>query len=58
MSGGWTESDLQRAHELGCKTFEKPFPFYEFFEWLDEVERKIESTRELRNWFQETASLP
>jgi CheY-like chemotaxis protein len=58
MSGRWTESDLQRAHELGCKTLAKPFPFHEFFEWLDEVERKIESTRELRNWFQESGPLP
>jgi CheY-like chemotaxis protein len=57
MSGDWAEQDLLRAHELGCKTFEKPFNFQEFNEWLDEVERSIESTRELCNWFQEPASL-
>jgi len=57
MSGNWTEQDLLRAHELGCKTFAKPFPFEEFYEWLDEVERSIESTRELCNWFQDPSSL-
>ena len=53
MSGSWTEQDLFRAHELGCKTFAKPFPFEEFYEWLDEIEKRIESTRVLCNWFQE-----
>ena len=56
MSGRWTENDLQRAHELGCKTFVKPFNFDEFFDWLDEVERNTKSTRELCSWFQESGS--
>ena len=47
MSGNWEEQDLLRAHELGCKTLAKPFTFKEFYEWLDEVERSIESTIEL-----------
>ena len=57
MSGSWTDQDLLRAHELGCKTFAKPFPFEEFYGWLDEVERSIESTRELCSWFQDPSSL-
>jgi CheY-like chemotaxis protein len=57
MSGNWAEQDLLRAHELGCKTFAKPFTFQELYEWLDEVERSIEPTRELYNWFQDPASL-
>jgi CheY-like chemotaxis protein len=57
MSGSWTEQALLRAHELGCKTFAKPFSFEEFNEWLDEVEGSIDSTRELRNWFQNYSSL-
>ncbi len=57
MSCNWAEQDLLRAQELGCKTFPKPFPFQEFYEWLDEVERSIESTRELCSWFQDPASL-
>ena len=57
MSGSWTDQDLSRAHELGCKTFAKPFTFEEFCEWLDEVERSIEPTRELCSWFQDPSSL-
>jgi CheY-like chemotaxis protein len=57
MSGNWTEHDLQRAHELGCKTLAKPFSLDEFLEWLDEVKRGIESTRELCTWFNESAKL-
>lgn len=56
MSGGWTEHELQRAQELGCKTLAKPFPLDEFLEWLDEAERSIESTRVLCNWFKESAN--
>ena len=40
ISGGWTEETVGRAHELGCKTFSKPFPFDEFFIWLDEIEKR------------------
>ncbi len=57
MSGSWTDQDLLRAHELGCKTLTKPFTFQELYEWLDEVERSIEPTRELFNWFQDPSSL-
>ena len=57
MSGNWTEQDLLRAHELGCKTLAKPFTFQELYEWLDEVERSIEPTRELCHWFQDQGSL-
>jgi CheY-like chemotaxis protein len=58
MSGSWTEQDLLRAQQLGCKTFPKPLPFQEFCEWLDEVEKSIEPLRELANWFQDPTSLP
>ena len=56
ISGGWTEETLAHAHELGCKTFSKPFPFSEFFRWLDEIEKRIEPTRELTDWFQKTGA--
>ena len=56
ISGSWTEQDLLLAHELGCKVFIKSSNFEEFHEWLGEVEKSIEPTRELRNWFQEQLS--
>ncbi|MFC1883362.1 response regulator [Thermodesulfobacteriota bacterium] len=56
MSGKWTEEDLARAHELGCKTFQKPFPFDEFYEWLDKIGKKIDPEIELTDWFLEKES--
>jgi DNA-binding response OmpR family regulator len=47
MSGSWTESDLARAVELGCKIFRKPFAFSNLLKWLEEVESKIPSERRL-----------
>ena len=57
MSGNWTQQRLLRAQELGCKTFAKPLPFQELYEWLDEVENSIDSTRGLCNWFQDSGPL-
>jgi hypothetical protein len=37
MSGKWLEKDIARAHDLGCKTFPKPFPVDEFYQWLDKI---------------------
>jgi len=53
MSGLWTDVSLTRAHELGCKTFEKPFSFDEVCEWLDEIEKEINPGRDICNWFME-----
>jgi CheY-like chemotaxis protein len=58
MSAGWTEQELSRAHALGCKTFAKQSLFEELDEGRDEVENSIAPSRELANWFQESASLP
>ena len=53
MSSLWKAENLSRAHELGCKILTKPFPIQEFIEWIDEVERTIDPTRELFCWFEE-----
>ena len=58
ISARWTEQDLALAHRLDCKTFTKSSNFEEFDKWLDEVEKSIEPTRKLRNWFQEQSSMP
>lgn len=57
ISARWTEQDLALAHKLDCKTFTKSSNFEEFYKWLDEVEKSIEPTRILRNWFQEQSSM-
>ena len=57
ISARWSEQNLALAHRLGCKIFTKSSNFEEFYRWLDEVEKSIEPTRELRNWFQEQSSM-
>lgn len=53
MSGGWSDSDLQRAQELGCQVFHKPFTVDEIYRWLDDCEKRIDASRMLANWFRE-----
>ena len=53
MSSYWKEEDLWRAQELGCKILTKPFSIQEFSDWIDEVERNIDPSRELLSWFKE-----
>ena len=52
VSGSWTDADINRAKELNCKIFEKPFIIQEIEEWLDRCERSIDSNRILSNCFQ------
>jgi CheY-like chemotaxis protein len=47
MSGGWTEKELQRARELDCQTFEKPFRLIRLVEWLEGIEKQIDPHRRL-----------
>ena len=48
MSGDWTDSDLQKAQELGCRIFHKPC-ILELLLWLDDCRRRIEPERSLSN---------
>lgn len=47
MSGGWTDSELARARELGCRTFHKPFDLEEFISWIETCERRANPARGL-----------
>jgi CheY-like chemotaxis protein len=51
MSGLWSESKLEQAKALGCKTFEKPFSLRALTEWLKECESRIDPDRSLSHWF-------
>jgi len=42
MSGDWGDSGLNRARELGCKIYKKPFSILDMKKWLDEVRRNIQ----------------
>ena len=51
MSADWSDTDVQRAKELGCRIFHKPFNLEELIQWLNDCRKRIESTRELSDWF-------
>ena len=51
MSGNWTQQKLSKARELGCKTFIKPFSADEIFNWLEKIEKNVNSSRKLFDWF-------
>ena len=47
MSGSWTEDEIEVAHRLNCRVFEKPFLLEELNSWLSQSEKKIDPQREL-----------
>ncbi len=48
MSGYWTPSSLELAHQLGCHTFAKPMKVDTIFNWLAECEaRSAQTVREM-----------
>ena len=51
LSGSWTDAQVTYAKALGCKIFKKPFKIDEFFNWLDECERRLDPKRKLSDWF-------
>ncbi len=38
FSGAWSQMERQKAQDLGCKTFSKPFELSSFESWLQEQE--------------------
>ena len=50
ISGDWGAERLSEAEKLGCKTFPKPYSVQEINDWLDDVEKNIDLSIELRDW--------
>lgn len=50
MSFDWTDKQVEKANELGCHSFEKPFDISELNSWLVECERSIDPNRKLWDW--------
>lgn len=50
MSGNFSERDLTRGSELGCKLFTKPLDMDLVTDWVVEVERSVSSERVLFDW--------
>ena len=50
MSGAWSELDIIRARDLGCRLFAKPFHLSEILDWLTQVESTLVPDRKLQDW--------
>ena len=50
MSADWNETDIQRAKNLGCKVFHKPFELEALIRWLDSCRKQIDHKRALSDW--------
>jgi CheY-like chemotaxis protein len=50
MSGSWLENDRERADDLGCRLFDKPFRVDEVTAWLQQVESRLSPAPPLYDW--------
>ena len=41
MSATWSESEYQKARELECEVFEKPFSFVDLIKWMQNCEEQM-----------------
>ncbi len=55
MSGYWSESNLQKARQLGWQVFHEPFSINEMQRWLDDCEKNVDPNRVLSPWFLQEA---
>ena len=51
MSASWTKAEKQKAHELGCVVFDKPFEVRNLNSWLEKGENNITENIEHAQWF-------
>jgi hypothetical protein len=51
MSGDLSAQDIAKAEALGLKVFIKPFNLAEIISWLEQIEKEIDSNRNLSDWF-------
>jgi CheY-like chemotaxis protein len=52
MSGWWSDFELKKAQELGCKVLEKPYALDDLNRWLDMCEASVNQERRLwGDWF-------
>jgi DNA-binding response OmpR family regulator len=52
MSGAFTDSDRERASQLGCAVFEKPVDLEALTAWIESVEKSILAERVPFDWTQ------
>lgn len=40
MSASWSKEEYQKARELGCKVFDKPFSFADLLQWMQNCQEQ------------------
>lgn len=58
MAGSWNRADREAAHQMGCKTFTKPFTVAEFESWVIEIEKRTPVDRVLSAGYLEKTNIP
>jgi response regulator RpfG family c-di-GMP phosphodiesterase len=51
ISGSWSSEHIQKAQEINCKIFSKPFVFKDVVNWVKECEGRINRKRMLSDCF-------
>lgn len=51
MSGTFTQTQLDKAENLGIKVFRKPFRFGDVKKWVDRIENELDPGRKLADWY-------
>ena len=46
LSASWTETEKEKARQLNCAVFEKPFDVSEFNEWIAKGEKYLQTMKE------------
>jgi DNA-binding response OmpR family regulator len=47
MTGAWTDEKRERARDMGCETFAKPFALNDVETWLEGCEQALDPGRQL-----------
>ena len=50
ISGSFSDADLTRGSQLGCRLFSKPLDMEQITAWIEDLERSIPSERTLFDW--------
>jgi DNA-binding NtrC family response regulator len=53
MSGNLNAEAMYQAVKIGCSAFEKPLDLEALLNWLENIERTGQNSRELCDWFKE-----
>jgi len=50
ISGNFTDAELARGSNLGCRLFGKPLNMEQISAWIEEIEKSIQTERILFDW--------